>query len=69
MLSELTKFKVRTILVLDYKKRNDCKTFHSSGKLITSDWNVDDALKSMHQNAIMKIKHLIAMIRLLLKQS
>ena len=37
MLSELTKFKVRTILVLDYKKRNDCKTFHSSGKLITSD--------------------------------
>ena len=34
LLSGLKKFKVRTILVLDYKKRNDRKIFHSSAKLI-----------------------------------
>ena len=34
MLSEVKKFKVQTILVLEYKKRNDCKIFHSSTKLI-----------------------------------
>ena len=33
LLNELKKFKVQTILVLDYKKRNDCKIFHSSAKL------------------------------------
>ena len=32
LLSELKKFKVQTILVLDYKKRNDLKIFHSSTK-------------------------------------
>ena len=37
LFSELKKFKVQTILVLDYKKRNDCKIFHSSTKLIASD--------------------------------
>ena len=28
-LNELKKFKVQKILVLHYKKRNDCKIFHS----------------------------------------
>ena len=36
MLSEFRKFKVQTILVLEYKKRNDCKMFHSKPKLIAS---------------------------------
>ena len=31
--SELKKLKVQTILVLDYKKRNDYNIFHSSTKL------------------------------------
>ena len=33
-LSELKKFKVQTILSLDYKKKNDCKTLYSFTKLI-----------------------------------
>ena len=37
LLNELRIFKVQTILVLDYKKRNDCKTFHSNTKLTASD--------------------------------
>ena len=37
LLSELKKFKVQAILVLDYKKRNDHKIFHSSTKLTASD--------------------------------
>ena len=43
LLSELKKFKVQTILVLDYKKRNDCKIFHSRAKLITSDSDINEA--------------------------
>ena len=50
LLSELKKFKVQTILVLDYKKRNDRKIFHSSAKLIASDSDIDEAFKSMHQS-------------------
>ena len=41
-LSELKKFKVQTILSLDYKKRNDCKIFHSITKLIASDSDIDE---------------------------
>ena len=55
MLSDLKKFKVQTILVLEYKKRNDCKIFHSSAKRIASDSDIDEALKSMHQTIMMKI--------------
>ena len=44
------------MLVLDYKKRNDCKIFHSSVKLIVSDWEIDEAFKSMHQSIMTKIK-------------
>ena len=56
LLSELKKFKVQTILVLDYKKRNDRKIFHSSAKLIASDSDIDEAFKSMHQSIMTKIK-------------
>ena len=37
LLSELKKFKYEIILVLEYKKVNDCKIFHSYTKLIASD--------------------------------
>ena len=50
LLSELKKFKVQTILVLDYKKTNDRKIFHSSAKQIASDSDIDEAFKSMHQS-------------------
>ena len=43
LLSELKKFKVETILVLDYKKRTDRKIFRSSAKLIASDLDIDEA--------------------------
>ena len=57
LFSELKKFKVESILVLEYKKRNDCKIFHLSAKLIASDSNTDEAFKSMHQNIITKIQN------------
>ena len=57
LLSESKKFKVQTILVLDYKKRNDRKIFHSSAKLIASDSDIDEAFKSMHQSIMTKIKN------------
>ena len=44
LLNELKKFKVQTVLVLDYKKRNDRKIFHSSNKLIATDSDIDEAL-------------------------
>ena len=44
----MKKFTVQAILVLDYKKRNDCKIFHSSAKVIASDSDIDEAFKSMH---------------------
>ena len=49
-LDELKKFKVHTILVLDYKKRNNCKIFHSSAKLIASDSDINEGFKSMYQS-------------------
>ena len=48
LLSELKKFKVQTKLVLEYKKRNYRKSFHSRTKLIASDSNIDGAFKTMH---------------------
>ena len=57
-LSELLKkFKVQTILVLDYKKRNDRKIFHSSTTLIANDSGIDKAFKSMDQGIMTKIKN------------
>ena len=43
LLSELKKFVVQSISVLEYKKRNDHKITHSSAKLTASDsdiWNI-----------------------------
>ena len=57
MWSELKKFKVQTVLILDYKKRNDHKVFHSSTKLIASDSDIDEEFKSMHQSIMTKIKN------------
>ena len=55
VLSELKNFKVQTIL--KYQKRNDRKIFRSCTKLITSDSDIDEAFKSMHQRIMMKIKN------------
>ena len=48
-------FNVQKILVLDYKKRNDRKIFHSGAKIIASDSDTDETFKYMHQS-IMKRK-------------
>ena len=58
LLNELKKFNVQRILVLDYKKRNDCKIFHSSAKVIAGDLNFDEAFISMQQSIMTKIKKL-----------
>ena len=63
LLSELKKFKVQTILVLEYKKRNDCKIFHSRSKLIVTDSDIDEAFKFMHQS-IRKKKIILVKIEL-----
>ena len=56
LLNELKTLKVQSILVWEYKKRNDRKIFHSSAKLIASDSYFDEAFKSMRQSIITKIK-------------
>ena len=56
-LSELKKFKVQAVLILDYKKRNDLKIFHSSTKLTASDSDIDEAFKSMHQSIMANINN------------
>ena len=53
LLSELKKFRIQTILVLEYKKRNDCK----GARLFASDSDIDEAFNSMHQNIMAKIKN------------
>ena len=58
LLSKLKTFKVQTILVLDYKKRNNFKIFHSSAELIASDSDIDEAFKYMHQSIMKNIKKL-----------
>ena len=45
------------MLVLEYKKRNDRKIFHSSAKLIASDSDNGEAFKCMHQSIIAKMKN------------
>ena len=57
LLSELKKFNIQKILVLDYKKKNNCKIFHSSAKVIAGDSEIDEAFKSMHQSIMKKIKN------------
>ena len=57
MLSDWKKSEVQKILVLDYKKRNNCKIFNSSFKLIAMDLDIDEAVVSIHQS-ITKNKNL-----------
>ena len=64
LLSELKKFKVQTILILDYKKRNYRKMVHSIAKLIASNSDSDEAFKSMHQSIMKKIKNMLVKIGL-----
>ena len=64
LLSELKKFKVQAILVLDYEKRNDRKIFHSSAKLNASDSGIVEAFKSMLQSIMTKIKIMLVKIGL-----
>ena len=65
LLSELKKLKFQTILVLDYKKKNNRKSFQLSAKLIAIDSNIDEPFKSMHQQSIMKKKKDFIHIKLL----
>ena len=57
LLIEWKKFKVKAVLVVDYKKRNEREILHSSTKLIASDSDIDEAFKSMHQSIMTKIKN------------
>ena len=57
LLSESKKFKIETILVLDYNKRNDSQIFHSSANLITTNLDNDEAFNSMHRSILKKIKN------------
>ena len=57
MLNELQKFKVQSILVLEYRKRNDCKIFHSIAKLIASYSDIKGTFRFVHQKIIMKIQN------------
>ena len=44
-------------LKIDYEKINNCKIFYSSTKLIASDSDIVEAIKSMHQSIMTKIKN------------
>ena len=57
LLADLKKFKVQTILALEYNKRNDHKIFHLSAKLIASDSDIEEAFESVHQSIITKIEN------------
>ena len=54
LLSDLKKFKVQTILVLNCKKRNDHINFHSSYKLIARDSDIDETFKPIHKSIMTK---------------
>ena len=53
LLSQLKKFKVQSIFVFLYKKRNNHKIFHSSEKLIASYSYIDKAFKFMNQSILL----------------
>ena len=44
------------MLVLHYLKRNNCKMFHPSAKLIASDSDIDETFKFIYQSIMKKIK-------------
>ena len=52
MFSKLKMFKVQTRSVLEYKKRNERRIFHTCTKLIASDSDIDEPFKSMHYSII-----------------
>ena len=52
----MKKFKVQAIIVLEYRKRNGRKIFHSCTNLIASYSDNDGAFTSMHQSIMTKIK-------------
>ena len=54
LLSDLKKFKVQTILVLNCKKRNDHINFHSSYKLIARDSDIDETFKPINKGIMTK---------------
>ena len=54
LLSQIKKFKVQTILVLKYKKRNGLKIFHSNVKVFASDSDIIETFKSIFQNLMTK---------------
>ena len=56
-LSELKKFKVQPVLVLDYEKGNHHKILHSNAKLTANDSDTDEAFKPMRQNIMTKVKN------------
>ena len=60
----MKKFNVQTIVVLDHKKRNNRKIFHSSAKLIAGDSGIDETFKSMHQSIMTKRKIMLVNIGL-----
>ena len=57
LISKLEKFKFQTILVLEYKERNDRKIFHSVVKLIASDSDIGEASISTNQSIMTTIKN------------
>ena len=57
LLSELKKFKLQMISILEYKKRNDCKIFHSSTNLIASVSEINETfIISMHRKILTRTK-------------
>ena len=56
LLNKLNKFKVETILALEYKNGNDDNIFHASDKLIAGDSDIDEAFKSMDKSIMKTMK-------------
>ena len=50
LLNKLRKLKLQTKLVSEYKKINDRKIFHSNAKATASNFDIDEAFKSMHES-------------------
>ena len=57
LLSELKKFKVQTILMLHYQKRNHYKISHSSVKLTATNSEIHKAFICMKQSIMTKTKN------------
>ena len=55
LISVLETYKVQIRLVLEYQKRNECKIFHLSVKLIASDSDIDEVFISTYQSILTKI--------------